>query len=204
MPKDTRAFFAPDQLSLLSKYAELLGTEGIERGLVGPSEATRIWSRHILNCAALATIIPPLGEILDLGSGAGLPGVVIAILRPQQQVVLLEPLLRRSKWLVEVTEYLELSNTRVVRGRAEDEFSRLATDYVVCRAVARLPQLLAWSRPLLRPNGELIALKGSGVVEEIAEVSARDRKSWKWPPEVVELSPYPGVTPTTAIRLQRK
>ena len=199
-----RELFTNDQYHQLSQFAQLLGSVGVERGLIGPREADRIWSRHILNCAALVPLLPDSGNIVDLGSGAGLPGVVVAILRQRQQVILLEPLLRRENWLLEITERLALRNVQVIRGRAEDEAGKLKAAVVVSRAVARFPKLLTWSRPLLDRGGELIALKGSSVAEEIAEVTSAQRAGWIWPPKVSKLALLPGVEFTTAVELIRR
>jgi 16S rRNA (guanine527-N7)-methyltransferase len=152
------------------RYAEWLTGAGVERGLVGPRESPRIWERHLLNCAAVEPLLPPTGSICDLGSGAGLPGVVLALLRPGQPLVLLEPLLRRAAFLEEVVDDLELDHVTVVRARAED-YARSAPDHdaVVARAVAPLTRLLGWAFPLLRPGGELLALKGERADAELAE-----------------------------------
>ena len=199
-----RELYSSDEFHKLSLFAELLGTLGIERGLIGPKEADKIWSRHLLNCAVVVPLLPKTGEVIDLGSGAGLPGIVVAILRPEQSVILLEPLLRRVTWLEEVSSRLGLRNAVVIRGRAENEADQLQGAVVISRAVARLPKLLAWSRPLLPVGGELIALKGSTVREEIEEITQKQRRGWLWPPTVTKLALLQGVEQTTVLRLARK
>ena len=157
-----------DRVDRLHRYAELLSTVGIERGLVGPREQDRIWDRHLLNSAALAPLLPGTGSVLDVGSGAGLPGVPLALARPDLAVVLLEPLLRRATFLQEVVADLGLHNVRVRRARAEDVAGDERADTVVARAVAPLPKLLAWCLPLTAPGGTVLAMKGDRGASELA------------------------------------
>lgn len=157
----------------LVQYAEILATRGVERGLVGPREVARVWSRHIANCAVVAeeerACIPDGASVVDVGSGAGLPGVVWALVRPDLRMTLLEPLLRRATFLSEVVAELELDGrVQVVRARAEQSHGQ-TYDVVTARAVARLPQLLAWTMPLVAPRGWLVALKGAGAAAEVAD-----------------------------------
>lgn len=157
------------------RYAERLATDGVERGLIGPREVDRLWDRHILNSAALVEIVTEGERVGDIGSGAGLPGIPVAIARPDLEVVLIEPLLRRTTFLEEVVDELELANVRVVRGRAEDRAVIDAVaplDVVTSRAVAPLAKLARWSLPLLREHGRMLAIKGSSVTEELE----RDRQ----------------------------
>ncbi len=156
-----------ERTALMRRYAELLRTRGIERGLIGPREADRIWDRHILNCARIQELVPEGVEVADIGSGAGLPGLVLAIARPDLRVHLVEPLLRRSTWLSEVVEELDLSGTVVTRCRAEELHGRYQADVVTARAVAALGQLAEWCLPLVRPGGSLLALKGDRAAEEL-------------------------------------
>jgi 16S rRNA (guanine527-N7)-methyltransferase len=164
-----------DRLPLAASYAELLATDGVVRGLIGPREAPRIWDRHLLNCAAVAQLIPSGSAVLDVGSGAGLPGIVLAIARPDLSVVLVEPLARRTAFLTEAVAALGLDRTvTVVRARAE-EYARAAPltpstgGIVTARAVAPLDRLAGWCLPLTPVGGRLLALKGASATEEVAE-----------------------------------
>jgi 16S rRNA (guanine527-N7)-methyltransferase len=149
------------------KYAQLLTGAGVERGVVGPAEADRIWDRHILNCGVVARLIPAKATVVDLGSGAGLPGLVLAILLPGVKMTLLEPLARRVEFLEECVATLGLTNVHVVRGRAEDVAGRLVADVVTSRAVAPLDKLAGWSVGLARPGGRILAIKGGSAEAEL-------------------------------------
>lgn len=159
------------------RYAEMLVTAGVQRGLVGPQEAGRIWSRHLFNCAAAAQLIPDVGVIADLGSGAGLPGIVLALLRPRADVVLIEPKLRRAEFLDEVITELGLFRTTVLRCRAEDvpvdSVGRF--DVVTARALAPLPRLVPLAMPLLTNGGRLVAIKGARAEAELAAAEPQFR-----------------------------
>ena len=160
-----------DRLRLAVSYAELLVGVGVVRGLIGPREAPRIWERHLLNCVVVAEIIPPDARVIDVGSGAGLPGVVLAVARPDLSVVLLEPLARRAAFLLEVVTALGLAQTTVVRARAEDWLQggrNDLADIVTARALAPLGRLVAWCLPLVAEGGSVLALKGESAAEEIA------------------------------------
>ena len=160
----------------LGDFGGLLADVGVSRGLIGPREVPRIWQRHLLNCAVVADpereLIPAGSTVADVGSGAGLPGLVWAIVRPDLQVALIEPLLRRSTFLTEAIEQLSLQDrVSVRRDRAEDVVRDAAwsgVDVVTARAVAPLDRLIGWTVPLLRPGGRLVALKGSSAQEEVA------------------------------------
>jgi 16S rRNA (guanine527-N7)-methyltransferase len=166
-PPDAAAIFG-SALPEADRYAELLVTEGVKRGLIGPRETERVWDRHLLNCAVVAELLPEKGLLVDIGSGAGLPGVVLAMLRPSLEVILLEPLLRRSIFLNECVAALGLSNATVVRARAEEKAARhITADIATARAVAPLDRLVGWAAPLLRPGGELLAIKGQSAAAEI-------------------------------------
>jgi len=158
-----------DALPQAEKYAELLAGAGVERGLIGPAEADRIWERHVLNCAAVAHLLPARGSLVDVGSGGGLPGVVLAILMPKARVTLLEPLARRVDFLTEVVAELGLSNTEVVRARAEDLAGQISADVVTARAVAPLDKLAGLALGLVRPAGRVLAIKGSSAEVELAK-----------------------------------
>jgi 16S rRNA (guanine527-N7)-methyltransferase len=168
VPAEATAVFG-DALGQAQRYAELLATDGVTRGLIGPRETERLWDRHLLNCAAVAELLPERGELVDIGSGAGLPGIVLAMLRPSLGVVLLEPLLRRSVFLEECVAELGLSNATVLRGRAEEKAAaHIQADIATARAVAPLDRLAGWAAGLLRPGGQLLAIKGQSAAAELA------------------------------------
>lgn len=155
------------------RYAELLADAGVRRGLIGPREVPRLWERHLLNCAVLSEAIEEDVSVCDVGSGAGLPGIPLALVRPDLSITLLEPLLRRTTFLTEVVELLRLDHVTVVRGRAEEVLGKLPPVHVVtARAVAPLERLAGWGVPLLRPYGEMLALKGDTAEEEVKAASA--------------------------------
>jgi 16S rRNA (guanine527-N7)-methyltransferase len=156
---------------LAVRYVRHLSSTGLERGLIGPGELPRMWERHVLNCAAVSELIAPQTVVVDVGSGAGLPGLVLAIARPDLGVTLVEPLLRRTEWLEGVVRDLDLANVRVWRGRAE-EFTRADSRVVTARAVAPLGRLWGWCGPLLEPGGELLALKGATAAQELEGAAA--------------------------------
>ncbi|GAA1105936.1 16S rRNA (guanine(527)-N(7))-methyltransferase RsmG [Nocardiopsis metallicus] len=158
-----------DTLPVATRYAELLADDGVRRGLIGPREVPRLWERHLINCAVVEELIPEGAEVVDVGSGAGLPGLVLGLLRPDIKMTLLEPLLRRTVFLDEAVEALGLTNVEVRRGRAEEAHGELYTDFVTARAVAPLSRLAGWSLPLLRKGGSLLALKGEQAEAELAE-----------------------------------
>ena len=169
MTSGTRLSVFGERLPLAERYAEHLATTGVEWGLVGPREASRVWERHILNCAVVADLIPPAARVLDIGSGAGLPGIPLALARPDLRVVLVEPLARRVEWLRTVLADLELP-VEVERGRAEDTPIRRrweGADVVTSRAVAPLHRLAAWCLPLVRPGGMMLAVKGMSAPAEV-------------------------------------
>jgi 16S rRNA (guanine527-N7)-methyltransferase len=160
-----------DALPLAERYAALLTGPGVERGLLGPGEAERVWDRHILNCAAVAELIPDRGTVADLGSGAGLPGIVLALLRPEADVVLVESMARRVEFLTECVEALGLGRVRIVRGRAEDLAGEIRADTVTARAVAPLGRLAGWAVGLCRPGGTVLAIKGASAAAEVDEAA---------------------------------
>ncbi len=152
---------------LVDRYVDLLISDGVRRGLIGPREASRVWTRHILNCAVIHPLVKPGATVGDVGSGAGLPGVVLALARPDLTVTLIEPLLRRITFLEEAVDILGVPNIRVVRSRAEDLRGVAAFDVVTARAVAPLDRLARWTLPLCAPGGEVLAVKGSHVDAEL-------------------------------------
>jgi 16S rRNA (guanine527-N7)-methyltransferase len=151
---------------LAQRYANLLATDGIVRGLIGPREAERLWDRHLLNCAVAADLVPHPATLLDIGSGAGLPGIVLAMLLPDVQVTLLEPMARRVEFLDECRGSLGLRNVTVRRGRAEEVRGQVCADVVTARAVAPLGRLAGLALPLVRPGGLVLALKGQRAAAE--------------------------------------
>lgn len=159
----------------IERYVDILTDRGISWGLLGSREADRLWERHILNCAAIADLVPEGAGVIDVGSGAGLPGIPLAVLRPDISMVLLEPLLRRANFLTSVVAELDLGNrVEVVRSRAEDHHARY--DIVTSRALAPLDRLIRWSAPLLAPSGMILALKGANAVNEVSSMPEELKK----------------------------
>ncbi|WP_414936525.1 16S rRNA (guanine(527)-N(7))-methyltransferase RsmG [Amycolatopsis sp. cmx-11-51] len=186
-------------------YVELLERHGVERGLIGPREVDRLWERHVLNSAVIGERIPGGARVVDVGSGAGLPGVPLAISRPDLDIVLLEPMARRVDWLTEVAEKLELPIT-VVRGRAEERQVREelgGADVVTARAVAPLARLASWCLPLVRSQGTLVALKGASAGEEIERDRVAVRKAGGDEPEVFACGTQVLEVPSTVVVIHR-
>ena len=165
-PTSARGVFS-DALPTAEAFAGLLANEGLVRGLIGPREVPRLWERHLLNCALVTDLVPPRSTVCDVGSGAGLPGLVMAIRRPDLAVTLVEPLLRRTTFLSETIDALQLANVEVVRARAEALHRKRTFDVVTSRAVAPMARLSAWSLPLVRTGGAFLAMKGSSVQAEL-------------------------------------
>lgn len=194
-------------IDVLVRYSELLAGAAVERGLLGPREAPRLWDRHLLNSAVVAPLIPDGSSVADIGSGAGLPGIVLALVRPDLEVTLVEPLLRRVTFLQEVVDSLAIPNARVVRVRAEERSAEVVSgrvapvDVVTARAVAPLGRLGTWCLPLLRDGGQLLALKGAGAESELAaatgELRAAGARSW----ELVEVGSGIVDPPTRVVRV---
>lgn len=157
-----------DRLDLARRFTAALAAHGEERGLIGPLEPPRLWNRHILNSAITAPLFPTGGRVADVGSGAGLPGLVLAIARPDVEWVLIEPMERRVAWLNEQQRELGLDNVEVIRGRGEEWKQGPVLDAVTARAVSALRTLIPLTAPLLRSGGELILLKGANAENEIA------------------------------------
>lgn len=191
-----REFFG-DRFDVVNEFAMLLAVEGERRGLLGPREYDRLWERHILNSAA---VVPFLGTgvVADVGSGAGLPGVVIAAMRPEQQVYLVEPMERRAVWLRDVTRALGLEHVEVVRGRAEEV--GIVADVVTARAVAAVDKLVKWCAPLLADGGSMALLKGRSAADEVQRAKYALRKA-RIEAEVVQARTIEGIEPTTVVRL---
>ncbi len=159
-----------DRISLAREFARALAEHGEERGLIGPLELPRLWTRHILNCAVVAPLVRP-GLVGDVGSGAGLPGIVLAIARPDVDFVLIEPMDRRVTWLNEQAQALGLRNASVLRARSQETGREGEFSQVTARAVSGLSKLIPMTAPLLRPGGELVLMKGAGAEKEIEAAS---------------------------------
>jgi 16S rRNA (guanine527-N7)-methyltransferase len=168
------------------QYTADLASRGEELGLIGPLEPARLWSRHILNCVLLAPLLRP-GTVGDVGSGAGLPGIVLAIARPDVEFVLIEPMERRVEWLEQESAKLGLTNVSVVRARAEETKLDTPLDQVTARAVTALTKLIPVTAPLLRYGGEMLFLKGARVADEVAAASKQIRRAHLVDVSVVEL-----------------
>jgi 16S rRNA (guanine527-N7)-methyltransferase len=169
-PQQAREMFGP-AIGLAMRYAELLAGPGVERGLIGPAETARLWDRHLVNCAAVADLVPARAVLVDLGSGAGLPGLVLAMLLPAVQVLLLEPMERRVAFLADCVQDLDLPNVTVRRGRAEDAVGEIAADVVTARAVAPLDRLASLALGVARPGALILAIKGASATQEVAKAS---------------------------------
>ena len=156
-----------ERLALAERFTAILTDSGVSHGLIGPREVPRLWERHVLNCAVIHPAIAAGQVVIDVGSGAGLPGLALAIARPDLDLHLVEPMLRRTNWLSMAVAELGLTNVTVHRGRAEQFTGVLSAPVVTARAVARLSELAAWCLPLLQPGGSLLAIKGLSVVDEL-------------------------------------
>lgn len=197
--------YFPEACQQLAAYAAILNGPGIERGLMGPREAPRVWDRHILNSAAVVEescqLVPTGASVIDVGSGAGLPGLVWAIVRPDVTVTLIESLERRSMFLHEAVVSLGLAErVSVVRSRAEDVAGKLSADVVTARAVAPLVRLIPWTAPLVAPRGSILAIKGSNAAEEIVDAASALRKIGAGSVEVVECGAWLD-QPTVVVRI---
>ncbi|MBC8093546.1 MAG: 16S rRNA (guanine(527)-N(7))-methyltransferase RsmG [Pseudonocardia sp.] len=200
MTDEVGARLFDDRLPLARRYAEHLVTSGVERGLIGPREAPRVWERHVLNCAVVAELVPDGARLVDVGSGAGLPGIPLALARPDLQIVLVEPLARRVEWLDEVVADLGLA-VQVDRGRVEEAAVRRrweGADVVTARAVAPLARLAEWGLPLLRTGGRLLAVKGVTASAEIARDAPAVRKLGGGDPRI-EFCGVGAVDPLTTV-----
>lgn len=167
-PSGAAAVFG-ERMPLAVRFAEILADTGVSHGLIGPREVPRLWDRHVLNCGVVADAFPHGARLVDVGSGAGLPGVALAIARPDLEVHLVEPMLRRTEWLSGVVADLALDTVTVHRGRAEDLVGAVSAPWVTARAVARLDKLARWCVPLLETGGTLVAMKGRSAASELAE-----------------------------------
>ena len=189
---------------LLAEYAHIIATAGVERGLVGPREVPRLWDRHILNCAVVEEVIPQGSTVADVGTGAGFPGLVLAIVRPDLEVHLVEPLLRRTTFLSDTVAQLGLADrVHVHRARAEKAAGTVLCDLVTSRAVSSLDALTAWSLPLVPIGGAMIAMKGSSVAEELQTHATAIRLAGGDEGEVLQCGAGLVDPPTTVVRIRR-
>jgi 16S rRNA (guanine527-N7)-methyltransferase len=200
-PSGARAVFG-DALPVAVRYAELLAGPGVGRGLIGPAETARLWERHLLNCAVLSELVPARGKLIDIGSGAGLPGLVLAMVLPGAEVILLEPMARRTAFLKECVAALELANVTVRRGRAQEFAGRLAADAVTARALAPLDRLAALAVGVARPDGLVLAIKGAGAAAELAAAGPALRKLGITDAKVQLVGETLLDSPTTVIRFR--
>ncbi|KUN83893.1 16S rRNA (guanine(527)-N(7))-methyltransferase RsmG [Streptomyces bungoensis] len=201
-PEQAREVFG-DRFADAVRYAELLAEAGVQRGLIGPREVPRLWERHLLNCAVLSEAVPEGVTVCDVGSGAGLPGIPLALVRDDLNITLLEPLLRRTTFLTEVVELLGLDHVTVVRGRAEEVMGKLPPVHVVtARAVAPLDRLATWGIPLLRPYGEMLALKGDTAEEELKAAATALSKLGAVATSVLHVGEGVVDPPSTVVRVE--
>ncbi len=191
-----------ERLPLAERYVQHLATTGIERGLIGPREVPRLWARHVLNCAVAQEYIALNASVADVGSGAGLPGLCLAIARPDLKLTLIEPLERRVIWLNEVVEDLGLENVIVLRSRAEQAVGAVEADVVTARAVSALVGLLDITLPILRGTGELLALKGRSAAEEITKAKKKLNRYGARETEILTAGGDLLEEPTTVVRVR--
>ena len=192
-----------ERLPLAERYVAHLASSGIVRGLIGPREVPRLWSRHVLNCAVVEELIATGARVADVGSGAGLPGLCLALARPDLQITLIEPLERRVQWLDEVVADLGLTNVRVLRARAEQARDEVGeVDVVTARAVSALVGLVDITLPLLRGTGELLALKGRSAADEVRKARKKLERYGVRSVEVVTAGEELLAEPTTVVRVR--
>ncbi|WP_394614735.1 16S rRNA (guanine(527)-N(7))-methyltransferase RsmG [Lentzea sp. JNUCC 0626] len=206
LPDSAKLVFG-EHVERAAEFVRLLEEHGVERGLIGPREVEKIWDRHVLNSAVIEELFKPNERVVDVGSGAGLPGVPLAIVRPDLRITLLEPMARRIAWLEEVKERLELDNVTVLRGRAEEGPIRkqlLNCDAVTARAVAPLEKLARWCLPLLKGGGRMVALKGERAEEELERDGAAVAKAGGSNAEVVVVGADVLEVPTTVLIIERQ
>ena len=190
-----------DNYKTIRQYVDILVSRGVDWGLIGPREIGRLWERHILNSIALESLIPEGCRVADVGSGAGLPGIPLAILRPDLEMTLIEPMLRRSNFLTEALDELGLDDrVTVVRGRAED--ADLHVDVVVSRAVAKLATLINWTADLIVDSGSLLALKGQSADDEVVKAK-KELSKRRLSAEVLLIRADPAADVTRAVRVRR-
>jgi 16S rRNA (guanine527-N7)-methyltransferase len=205
-PAQAAAVFG-DRLDLACEFGRLLATDATRRGLIGPREVGRLWERHLLNCAVVGDLLPPGSRVVDVGSGAGLPGLVLAIRRPDLHLDLVEPLQRRATFLDEAVRHLGLGDTvRVIRGRAEEPSTVTEVgfaEWVTARAVAPLDRLVRWCLPMLQPGGWLLALKGASAAAEVREHQPAIHASGGRETSVIQCGVGLLTEPTVVVRIRR-
>jgi 16S rRNA (guanine527-N7)-methyltransferase len=188
------------QFPAINRYVDILTTTAVEWGLLGPREADRVWDRHVLNCAALSSLIAADSSVADVGSGAGLPGIPLALLRPDLRVTLIEPLLRRFTFLDQTVDELGIADrVQVVRSRAEDHHQNY--DFVVARALAPLDRLIGWCNHLRAAGGVILALKGESAADEVAS-AARELQAAQLVAQVLTVQAHPNAEAATVVRLR--
>jgi 16S rRNA (guanine527-N7)-methyltransferase len=183
------------------EFASMLATDGVQRGLLGPREVPRLWERHLMNCAVVAELVPAEAEVVDVGSGAGLPGIVFALLRPRVRMILLEPLLRRTIFLEECIQRLDLAQVTVRRGRAEELAGKIHADVATSRAVAPLDRLVPLSAGVLRPGGTVLAIKGQDAEAELEHAGPVLRRLGVRSADVVKVGQGIVEPPATVVRI---
>ncbi|RDI18845.1 16S rRNA (guanine(527)-N(7))-methyltransferase RsmG [Lentzea flaviverrucosa] len=206
LPDSAKLVFG-EHVERAAEFVRLLEEYGVERGLIGPREVEKIWDRHVLNSAVIEELFQPNERVVDVGSGAGLPGVPLAIARPDLRITLLEPMARRIAWLEEVKERLQLDNVTVLRGRAEEGPIRkqlLNSDAATARAVAPLEKLTKWCLPLLRGGGRMVALKGERAQEELERDGEAVLKAGGANAHVVVVGADVLEVPTTVLIVERQ
>jgi len=191
-----------DQFPAINRYVDILASTAVEWGLLGPRESDRMWDRHILNCAALSSLIATDSRVADVGSGAGLPGIPLALLRPDLRVTLIEPLLRRSTFLGQTVQDLGVGDrVQVIRSRAEDHHQTY--EFVVARALAPLDRLIGWCNPLRTRGGVILALKGESAPDEVT--AARPQlEAAQLTAEILSVRAHPEVESATVVRLSER
>lgn len=201
-PPDVAHTLCGEYLPVLERFVAILASRGVDHGLVGPREVPRLWDRHVLNCVTVGEVIAQGASVADVGTGAGLPGLVLAAARPDLSLHLIEPLQRRVTWLEGAVAELNLSNVTIHRGKAQAVWGEVHVDVVTSRAVARLAELVDWCLPLLVPGGEIVAIKGASARSEVAEDMAKMTAAGATSVDVEVLGGELLEVPTTVVRVR--
>lgn len=194
------AFFG-ERFEAVARFEALLRKHGVTRGLLGPRETERLWERHLLNSAAIVPFLSD-GPVVDVGSGAGLPGLVVATMEPEREVILIEPMERRVAWLSEVVAILGLRGVQIIRARAEEVWGQVEAGSVMARAVAPVAKLVPWCGPLVSEGGSMLFLKGRSAEEEVKAARGVLTKTG-FSAELLEAATLTGLEPTWVVRLTR-